>query len=96
MIEINHGRAEKVKGAKRPTFTAAPPTGYGLDLIAAKVYRPRMFRNLRNDGGTAEPGIFDEDGKTVHDQRLLHACERHPVGKKCCTPPGWNTNNTMQ
>ena len=39
-----------VKGGKEASVyccQAHPATG--LDLLAAKVYRPRMFRNLRND-----------------------------------------------
>jgi RIO kinase 1 len=40
----------QVKGGKEASVyvcQAHPATGY--DLLAAKVYRPRMFRNLRND-----------------------------------------------
>lgn len=40
----------QVKGGKEASVyvcRAHPATGY--DLLAAKVYRPRMFRNLRND-----------------------------------------------
>jgi RIO kinase 1 len=40
----------QVKGGKEASVyccRAHPTTGY--DLLAAKVYRPRMFRNLRND-----------------------------------------------
>ena len=76
---------KKVKGGKEANVyccTAHPDSG--LDLIAAKVYRPRMFRNLRNDGRYRQNReIFDEDGKTVHDQRLLHAARKGTqVGKE--------------
>ncbi|HZU86353.1 MAG TPA: RIO1 family regulatory kinase/ATPase [Anaerolineaceae bacterium] len=43
-------------------------------LVAAKVYRPRMLRNLRNDGQYREGRIeLDEQGREVHDTHALHA-----------------------
>ena len=76
---------KKVKGGKEANVyccTAHPDTG--LDLIAAKIYRPRMFRNLRNDGRYRQNReVFDEDGKTVRDERLLHAVHKGTqVGKE--------------
>jgi RIO kinase 1 len=65
----------RVKGGKEANVyvcSAHPSTG--LDLLAAKIYRPRMFRNLRNDAryryGRA---VLDEDGKGVHNEHVLHA-----------------------
>lgn len=54
-----------VKGGKEANVyccQAHPSTG--LDLVAAKVYRPRMFRNLRNDKMYSQGReILTEDGK---------------------------------
>jgi RIO kinase 1 len=60
-----------IKGGKEATVyvcTAGPDVG--VDLLAAKLYRPRMFRNLRNDslyrmGRT----VLDEGGKRVRNRR---------------------------
>jgi RIO kinase 1 len=54
-----------VKGGKEASVyccQAHPATG--LDVVAAKVYRPRMFRNLRNDKMYRQGrGVLTEDGK---------------------------------
>jgi RIO kinase 1 len=43
-------------------------------LVAVKVYRPRMLRNLRNDSLYREGRIeLDEEGHEVHDTHSLHA-----------------------
>ncbi len=70
-----------VKGGKEASVyccQAHPITG--LDLIAAKVYRPRQFRNLRNDRMYREGrAILTADGRAAKktDHRLMRA-----VGKK--------------
>jgi RIO kinase 1 len=47
---------------------AHPETG--ADLLAAKIYRPRMFRSLRNDSIYREHRAQrDERGRKVHDRR---------------------------
>jgi RIO kinase 1 len=71
----------QVKGGKEATVyrCAAHPTT-GRDLLAAKVYRPRQFRNLRNDKLYREGRpILTEEGRPVKatDDRLMRA-----VGKK--------------
>ncbi|HET9494704.1 MAG TPA: RIO1 family regulatory kinase/ATPase [Chloroflexia bacterium] len=60
-----------VKGGKEATVyccTAGPQMG--VELLAAKLYRPRMFRNLRNDslyrmGRT----VLGDDGKRIRNRR---------------------------
>lgn len=70
-----------VKGGKEASVyccIAHPSTG--LDLVAAKVYRPRRFRNLRNDKMYREGRpILTADGNIAKrtDQRLMRA-----IGKK--------------
>ncbi len=76
---------KKVKGGKEANvYCCAAHPETGLDLIAAKVYRPRMFRNLRNDVRyRRNREILDEDGKIVHDHGLLNAIEKGTqVGKE--------------
>lgn len=70
----------RVKGGKEANVyccAASPETG--LALLAAKVYRPRMFRNLRNDKMYREGReLLTADGKLGKpDDRMIRA-----VGKK--------------
>lgn len=67
----------KVKGGKEATVyccLAHPSTG--VSRLAAKIYRPRKFRNLRNDRMYREGRtILDEDGKALKDHvadRAIH------------------------
>jgi RIO kinase 1 len=64
-----------IKGGKEATVyccEAHPATG--VAVLAAKLYRPRMFRNLRNDAQyRAGRIVLDEDGKQVRDGRRLPA-----------------------
>ncbi len=62
----------QVKGGKEANVyrcQAHPNTGF--DLVAAKVYRPRMFRQLRNDSAyRAGREVLTEDGRPVGKQVL--------------------------
>jgi RIO kinase 1 len=64
-----------VKGGKEANvYCCRAHPDSGLDLIAAKIYRPRMFRQLRRDSRYREGRrILDQDGKEVRDDRALHA-----------------------
>jgi RIO kinase 1 len=68
-----------VKGGKEASVyccEAHPSTG--IDLIAAKVYRPRALRNLRNDRMYREGrDILIAPGHTVHDHehRIMRAID---------------------
>jgi RIO kinase 1 len=78
----------RVKGGKEATVyccKADPATGH--DLIAAKVFRPRMFRAMRNDSlYKLGRGILDSDAKSVYDARSLRALKRKSrFGKKLDT-----------
>jgi len=45
--------------------------------LAAKVYRPRKFRQLRNDSLYREGRLhLDDEGHEIHDNRALHAIEK--------------------
>jgi RIO kinase 1 len=62
-----------IKSGKEATVyccAAAPATG--ADYLAAKVYRPRMFRSLKNDAIYRESrALHDEHGREVRDRRHL-------------------------
>ncbi len=70
-----------VKGGKEASvYRCAAHPRMGMEWLAVKVYRPRMFRNLRNDKMYREGrAILTSDGRPVKptDDRLLRA-----VGKK--------------
>jgi RIO kinase 1 len=49
-------------------------------LVAAKVFRPRMLRNLKNDQlYRLDRAVLDEDGKHVHDLGMLKAQHKRSV-----------------
>lgn len=70
----------RVKGGKEANVyrcTATP--GTGLDFMAAKVYRPRMMRNLRNDKMYRENRkVLGSNGKAVkeRDKRMMRALDK--------------------
>jgi RIO kinase 1 len=68
----------QVKGGKEANvYCCRAHPSLGVDLVAAKLYRPRMFRNLRNDVEYRQGrAVLDERGHTVHDTRRLHAIGR--------------------
>ncbi len=75
----------RIKGGKEANvYCCRAHPALGVELLAAKVYRPRMFRNLRNDAlyRQGRP-IVDADGKIVRDMRLLLAVrKRTRTGKE--------------
>ncbi len=68
----------QVKGGKEANVyccKAHPATG--VELLAAKVYRPRMFRNLSNDALYRQNRtIIDSDGKSVKRGGALVAVQK--------------------
>jgi RIO kinase 1 len=66
-----------VKGGKEATvYCCRAQPSLGVDLLAAKLYRPRMFRNLRNDAQYRQGrAVLDERGRAVRDLRRLHAIQ---------------------
>ena len=65
----------QVKGGKEATvYCCSAGSNLGADYVAAKVYRPRMFRNLSNDAAYREgSGPVDEQGKLLNRKRELRA-----------------------
>lgn len=49
----------------------------GSSYLAAKVYRPRKFRQLRNDSLYREGRLqLDDEGHEIHDDRAIHAIQK--------------------
>ena len=68
----------KVRGGKEANvYCCAAHPSTGLELIAAKVYRPRMFRQLRNDARYRQGRpILDDQGRSGYDDHKLHAIQK--------------------
>ncbi len=81
----------RVKGGKEANvYCCAAHPNTGLALLAAKVYRPRMFRNLRNDAQYRQGrAILDEDGKEVRDERYLLAVRKGTTRGKAFQHVSW-------
>ena len=66
-----------IKGGKEASvYRCRAHPGTGFDLVAAKVYRPRKFRNLSNDAVYREGRVvLTEDGKEIKatDERVMRA-----------------------
>ena len=75
----------QVKGGKEATvYCCAAHPGIGVELIAAKVYRPRVFRQLRNDARYRQGRmILNREGKEVRDGReLVAVAKKTSFGKE--------------
>jgi RIO kinase 1 len=67
-----------VKSGKEATvYCCAAHPSVGVDLLAAKVYRPQVFRLMENDAMYREGRwLLDDHGKPVRDKRALRAVKR--------------------
>lgn len=67
-----------VRGGKEASvYLCSRPAGSQPPWIAAKVYRPRRFRNLKNDHLYREGrDQLDASGRVIHDDRSLHAMRK--------------------
>lgn len=80
-----------VKGGKEANVyqCAARPT-LGPGFIAAKVYRPRMFRNLKKDHVYREGRTdLDSGGRAITDDRSLHAIRKRTQYGQELTHTSW-------
>jgi RIO kinase 1 len=68
----------RIKGGKEANvYVCEPHPSLDLDLLAAKLYRPRAMRNLRNDARyRAGRTVLDADGKAVDNEKELHAVQK--------------------
>ena len=67
-----------VKGGKEATvFCCQGHPSTGLNLVAAKIYRPAAFRSLRNDAVYREGReMLDDQGKAIRDARRHRALQK--------------------
>jgi RIO kinase 1 len=68
-----------VKGGKEATVYQCTTNNSHLqtDYIAAKIYRPRRFRSLKNDALYREGRQnLDGDGRRINDDGMLHAIQK--------------------
>jgi RIO kinase 1 len=67
-----------VKGGKEASvYQCRGTASTGAELIAAKVYRPRQLRNLRNDSMYREGRAnIDADGLNIINKGMLHAIRK--------------------
>jgi RIO kinase 1 len=81
----------RVKGGKEANvYCCAAHPGTGLELLAAKIYRPREFRQLRNDARYRQGrGYLDSDGKLVLDERLLAAVKKKTSAGRELVQTSW-------
>lgn len=90
----------KIKGGKEANVyccKAHPSTG--MDLVAAKVYRPRMLRNLRNDARYRQGReVVNEEGKAVRSRREKLAMQKNTRFGQVLRHVSWLENefHTMQ
>lgn len=68
----------RVKGGKEASvYQCRAGTAIQAQLAAAKVYRPRSLRNLRNDGMYREGrSDLDGEGRVIFDDGQMHAMEK--------------------
>jgi RIO kinase 1 len=73
-----------------PSVAASHADVLDNDYIAAKVYRPRKFRNLRKDHLYREGReLLDEDGHLVKDDGVLHAVQQRTTFGRRAMHTSW-------
>lgn len=82
----------RVKGGKEATVfccRAHPSTGFML--LAAKIFRPRMFRAMKNDAMYREGRtLLDEEGKSVLESRQGRAIQKKTRFGKQLSEVSWH------
>lgn len=81
----------KVKGGKEANvYACAAHPDTGVDLLAAKVYRPEAFRAMKNDGlyrlGREE---VSAQGKAIRDNRALRAMHKRTKTGRAMRSASW-------
>ena len=87
----------KVKAGKEASVYLCRSGGQvQAPLVAAKVYRPRMLRNLKNDQLYREGRtVLDENGKTVLDLGMLKAQKKRSVYGEQIRRQSWIAHEFM-
>jgi RIO kinase 1 len=84
----------QVKGGKEATvYCCRANPALGVELLAAKVYRPRMFRQLRNDAIYRKGReLVDEEGKEARGRREKLAMEKKTGFGQTLRHTNWLSN----
>ena len=79
---FNHMIADilsQVKGGKEANvYCCSAHPQLGPELLAAKVYRPRMFRNLKNDAAYRAGGAIKGEEPIAHEKFAVHPILKFP------------------
>ena len=70
--------SRQIKGGKEASvYLCKAGNAIDIPFLAAKVYRPRQFRNLKNDHVYRENRDYlNENGHIIHDSRMIHAINK--------------------
>lgn len=84
----------RVKGGKEANvYCCAAHPSTGKELIAAKIYRPRQFRNLKNDSQYRQGrAVLNANGEVIdlnHDWRMKKAIEQKSRKGLAVTQTSW-------
>ncbi len=81
----------QVRGGKEANvYCCRAHPSLDVDFLAAKLYRPRMFRNLRNDGAYRQGReLLGHGGQAVRDRRSLAAVKRGTAFGKEVVHASW-------
>lgn len=84
----------QVKGGKEATvYCCRAHPAIGVELIAAKVYRPRMFRQLRNDAVYRKGReVIDKEGKEARGRRENLAMQKKTAFGQVLRHTTWLAN----
>jgi len=90
----------RAKGGKEATvYCCQAGPAVGAELLAAKVYRPRAFRAMKNDSLYRQGReMLDAEGKPIRDSRAQRAIRKNTRFGRQLKTASWNLNEykTMQ
>lgn len=80
-----------IKGGKEAcVYMCAAGSVLGAPLVAAKIYRPRQFRTIRNDALYRQGRqVLSADGKQLRDGRAMHAIRKGTARGKELAHASW-------
>jgi RIO kinase 1 len=83
-----------IKSGKEATvYCCAADPATGRELLAAKVYRPRMFRSLKNDGIYRKSrAVRDERGRVVRGDRGWRGASKKTERARSAQVTNWITH----
>lgn len=77
-------------GKEASVYCCAAHPSVGADYVAAKVYRPRMFRSLKNDAVYRRSrAVYDKDGHEVFGRRARLNAERKTERGRMAQVASW-------